>query len=735
MHPSRTITFPSICSQFHTLVRFGKVSLYRVIRPFPLLKNYCTIMKIQRSIVTLSTSIICSAYVSRAFLPLSHRNQFVDISSPHPIDHKIKATTLTRSISSVPVEPSLSAAMKEIIIAQAVVVTQFSGGLTALRINENLSDENSPTPTTSTTFAPSPTVEFTKSPVSATTVETSPKEDTYTNNGAASGDYQGKMVVFPDGTHGVVIAHRPPLAFCYSDHEYDDSTKDGLVKILKTNASIVVNTSTIQAMDCFGKNLFPSVSAPNEDLLCRENDTRMKSRAIFSPTPGIADIALINSGMLTGTTMIDVLAPIGRGQNMLMIGHDTNQLRAVAYDFLHTQHRIGKAQCIYAACTIDPDTALQNLRQSGLAEAVHLVVGQSQHQQGKTHTNYSSDITMSQAAAAVTTASTACAIAESYALWEGKDAVVVVDTIDLHKVFWDGTTRVLVDVFGVDAVVESDRSGGASSEMRGFFSSLIQRASQYKATKGGGSVTILLLVSIPSSQVEPDTIFQPSDFAQTPDAIQTRINILVQKNIPLSAANLLKLGIPIPSAIEGQRRMVLQHIDDLMSMSDGQIWLDERLAMCGQQPPIDPQRSITRIGIGADTQSRADAPALRSIAEGIRLDLAQAMTLDGAEATMASSKQRKRQNALLLAMYQTSGSGGRRLGESCCVLLAAKEGYFDSAVDSGALAGTVEGEQLIQNLLKHVGNVASEAFNEIDETLNLTEKSRNALRDAIASFF
>jgi hypothetical protein len=55
-----------------------------------------------------------------------------------------------------------------------------------------------------------------------------------------------------------------------------------------------------------------------------------------------------------------------------------------------------------------------------------------------------------------------------------------------------------------------------------------------------------------------------------------------------------------------------------------------------KSPSIDPQRSITRIGIGADTDSRADAPAIRRIAEGVRLDLAQAASMDGAESTTAS---------------------------------------------------------------------------------------------------
>ena len=547
-------------------------------------------------------------------------------------------------------------------------------------------------------------------------------------NSAASGDFQGNQVVFPDGTEAVVVAHRPPLVFCFSDHQKKAEPQDGLVKILKRKTSLKVSPS-VHAVDCFGKPLRnddDDESSAEVAVAGDGADDSLNERAIFSPTPGIADIALINTCMLTGTTMIDTLAPIGRGQNMLLIGEDSSQMRGLALDFMRTQNRLGHTKCVYAATDTDPDEAWQRMQDAGLANDIHFV--------GRPRDSGSGD-DMSRAAAAVTTASTACAIAESYALQKGLHTLVVIDNIDLHKVFWDATTRVLVDVFGIDAVVESDRSGGASSEMRGFFSSLIQRSSQYKEKRGGGSVTLLLIATIPSSKTDVDTVFEPSEFEQMPDVFKTRIQLLTQKKIPLTATNLLKIGIPVPSASEGQRRLILQHIDDLMSMSDGQIWLDERLQAKGQQPPVDPQRSITRVGIGADTQSRADAPALRSIAEGLRLDLSQAMSLDGAEATTASEKQRKRQQALLLAMYQTAGSGGRRLAESCCALLAAKEGYLDAAVDAGALAGTEKGDQLMRNLLDHTTSVAAEAMDDIDESLSISVKDRAELKEAIVSFF
>jgi hypothetical protein len=323
------------------------------------------------------------------------------------------------------------------------------------------------------------------------------------------------------------------------------------------------------------------------------------------------------------------------------------------------------------------------------------------------------------------------------AIEKGMDTLVVVDTIDQHKSLWDATTRVLVDVFGIDAVVKGDRDGGASSEMRAFFSSLIQRSAQYKKKKGGGSVTLLLLTTLPKMvETDEEMVFSPDDFTGSPQKVTERIDLLVKRNVPLTSANLRKIQIPVPSDKEGTRRLALQHLDDLISMSDGQIWLDEAFEKQGRRPAMDFQRSVTRIGIGADTSSRADAPAIRRVVEGLRLDLSQAGDMDGADAAInANKKQSRNARAWLLAMHQPSAMGARRLSESCAALLAASKGYLGESVDSGALAGTSEGEALISDLLNHVNSNAAEAMEAVDSTQDLIDENREAIEKAIQSFF
>lgn len=590
-------------------------------------------------------------------------------------------------------------------IAQGTIVSAFPGGLTAVHIDDSWTSTDEADAVPSSVEAVSVATPKVSKPVTVT----------------AAGDLLGMHVGFPNGSVGVVVAHRPPVVFVYNDD--DLASKDGPVKVFDSRATVTLSEQA-KVVDVFGRYAVKGEESTSND---QKLEKGAKERVMFAPIPQVKDIALINTPMLTGITMVDALAPIGRGQNMLVIGHDVHDMRGLATDFLQTQLRDNAGvQCVYAAIQ-DPKDVQQRLQRAGLDDQVHVVIP-TLRAKGKDPA--------SKAAEAVAMAGTACAIAESYALDQGKHAVVVIDTIDLHKTLWDATTRVLVDVFGVDAVVEGDRNGAASSEMRAFYSSLIQRAGQYNQRRGGGSVTLVLLTSIPPANADETTVFEETEFASSNDKVKTRIQMLVSKKIPLTVANLQKIGIPIPSASEGQRRLVLQHVDDLISMSDGQIWFDERLQAAGQSPPMDPQRSVTRIGIGADTPSRADAPALRRIVERLRLDLSQAASMDGADVTSkASQSQIRKQQALLLAMYQPAGAGGRRLSESCTAVLAASEGYLDQAVDHGALAGTQQGRDVVQALLEHVNAVSPATMREIDSSLDINTETRRDLTDAIASHF
>ena len=390
---------------------------------------------------------------------------------------------------------------------------------------------------------------------------------------------------------------------------YDEGSDDE-IEIISSRFSIPVGESLVgKTVNFHGQELTGSEISQKDDQFCH--------RAIFAPIPQVKDIALINSPLLTGSAMIDSLAPIGKGQNMLVVGQKGVGQRDLAIGMMSAQ-KDGNVRCIYALTSSDSKEkkeVTEKIQKAGLTDNVIVV----------TMKDSEKDIREcpARSAEAISVAATACSIGEAFALAKGEDALVIVDDIDEHKVFWDWTTRVLVDVFGVDSVVKDDVNGGASSEMRAFYSNLIQRAGRFKDSNGGGSMTLVLLSTLDgafgNSDVDDeaeDFVFTAEDFAESSEKIKQRIDILVKKNIPLTSQTLRKIEIPVPVASdnEKQRRYALAHADDLISMSDGQIWLDERLYAQGQRPAMDAQRSITRVGVGADTKSRADAPIIYSCA-------------------------------------------------------------------------------------------------------------------------
>ena len=83
----------------------------------------------------------------------------------------------------------------------------------------------------------------------------------------------------------------------------------------------------------------------------------------------------------------------------------------------------------------------------------------------------------------------------------------------------------LLDVYGEEAVVKEDVNGGASSEMRAFYSGLIQRSAKFKK---GGSVTLLLLQTIPDEEKEGEEMtYQREDFDGMSEKIRLRLDILL----------------------------------------------------------------------------------------------------------------------------------------------------------------------------------------------------------------
>jgi proton translocating ATP synthase F1 alpha subunit len=115
---------------------------------------------------------------------------------------------------------------------------------------------------------------------------------------------------------------------------------------------------------------------------------------------------------------------------------------------------------------------------------------------------------------------------------------------------------------------------------------------------------------------------------------------------------------------------------NLISITDGQIYLDPRLFYEDQKPAVDVGKSVSRVG------GKAQSPILKAASESLRLDYAQFLELEVFTrfGTMVDERTRKviehgRRIRAVLAQPQYAPLV---LGEQVALLLALTEGLLDS---------------------------------------------------------
>ncbi|WP_374576250.1 F0F1 ATP synthase subunit alpha [Phenylobacterium sp.] len=161
---------------------------------------------------------------------------------------------------------------------------------------------------------------------------------------------------------------------------------------------------------------------------------------------------------------------------------------------------------------------------------------------------------------------------------------------------------------------------------------------------------------------------------------------------------------------------------NLISITDGQIVLDERLFAEGQKPAVDISVSVSRVG------GKTQAPALREAAESLRLDYAQFLELEvftrfGAVAD-PKVKARIERGRRIRAVLSQPQYAPLRLADEVALVLALQEGLVDQiALDQVG--------RFRESLPAHIDRFAAEAVKQIHETGELKDAPRAQLVDAL----
>src|SRR5689334_1983308 len=193
----------------------------------------------------------------------------------------------------------------------------------------------------------------------------------------------------------------------------------------------------------------------------------------------------------------------------------------------------------------------------------------------------------------------------------------------------------------------------------------------------------------------------------------------VKLNDDLGGGSLTALPI-----IETQASDVSAYIPtNVISITDGQIFLESDLFFSGVRPAINVGISVSRVGGNAQTK------AMKKVAGKLRLDLSQYRDLEafaqfGSELDPDTQKQLARGERMVAALNQTERSP-MPVAEQVASIYAGTEGYLDRIK-------TDRVQEFLADLIGRLHSENKDLLDRINESGDLTEDDRKALADAVS---
>ncbi len=363
------------------------------------------------------------------------------------------------------------------------------------------------------------------------------------------------------------------------------------------------------------------------DPLGRPLDARgvietLQRRALEMIAPGIAGRQPVNQPLQTGIKAIDSMIPIGRGQRELIIGDRKTGKTAVAIDTIINQ-RGGDVICVYVAIGQKDSTVasvVEILRDRGAMDYTIVVVASSS----------------TPAPLQYIAPYAGCAMAEHFMYEEGRHTLCIYDDLSKQATAYRQLSLLLRrppgreaypgDVFYLHSRL-LERSCKLAEER-----AIVRKGEPY--AKGG--VNGKHYIGVPGKWEST------KDLAAMPDKDGYQIAV-----DPKSGGSLTAL--PIIETLEGEVSAYIP--TNVISITDGQIYLEPDLFFAGVRPAINVGISVSRVG------GNAQIKAMKKIAGSLRLDLASFRELEafaqlGTDLDAATQRQLDRGRRLVELLKQ-----------------------------------------------------------------------------------
>ncbi len=397
------------------------------------------------------------------------------------------------------------------------------------------------------------------------------------------------------------------------------------------------------------------------------------SRRVESPAPGLADRKSVHEPLQTGLKCIDAMIPVGRGQRELIIGDRKTGKTAICVDTIINQKGKGVV-CVYVAIGQKESTVagiVKQLEETGaMAYTIVVNAGASMPAPLQFLAPY---------------AGAAMAEYFMYRTW-------------LHE---HGLPKLTDGRYTEQPVAQ----GGRGFATFIAYDDLSKQAAAYREMS-------LLLRRPPGREAYPGDVFY----------LHSR---LLERSAKLSD----KLGggsLTAFPVIETQEGEVSAYIPtNVISITDGQIYLQPDLFNAGQRPAVDVGISVSRVG-GA-----AQIKGMKKVAGTLRLDLAAYRELEafaqlGTELDPATQRQLDR-GARMVELLKQAQAAPMPVANQVLSIKGAGDGIYDAIP-------VAEVQQAEKAWLTLIGTEYPELVKELDTAKALSDAGEAKYKEAVKRF-
>jgi len=417
---------------------------------------------------------------------------------------------------------------------------------------------------------------------------------------------------------------------------------------------------------------------------------------IERPAPGIIDREPVERPLQTGIKAIDSMIPIGRGQRELIIGDRQTGKTAIALDTIINQKE-NDVICIYVAI---------GQKQSSVSRFVETL----KHFDAMDYTIVLQASASEPAPLLYISPYSGCTMGE-YFMNRGKHVLVIYDDLSKHAVSYRQISLLLRRPPGREAY---------PGDVFYLHSRLLERAAkladEYIIAKQGDDSSEQRGFDNKRYKMRDETEIEIAEAALKNAGTGYEI-----VHVPESGGSITALPV-----IETQAGDVSAYIPtNVISITDGQIFLETELFHSGIKPAINPGISVSRVG-GA-----AQIKAFKKIAAPLRLELAQFRELEafsqfGSDLDQATRRQLNRGRRIVEILKQNQYSP-LSVPDQIAIIFAATHGHLDD----------VPLDQISSfesDLLDHLNQHNPEYFKKLETDQAFSEELETILNSAIENF-